>query len=340
MNNCIERKLNIKFTVHHLEKILRRFNINNETVIQLNGFENFVFLFKKYNKEFILRITHSSHRNEEYIWGEINWIDDLASRKIAVAQPVSLNGKKLVEVFKFENGDYFCVIFEKASGREVTIEDWKHELFYIWGKVAGKMHRITKSYSNEINFLHRPKWHEEKYLNPNKYLPPSQNKIIKRYHNLIEEIKNFPLDEKSYGLIHADLHTSNFFLNKKNITVFDFDDSIYSWYIHDIAIILFSALQKNQEFYNRKELPELFWRNFWHGYSSENHLDLYWLKRLPYFYKLREMQIYVNLHRSFDVEKLNSWESDFIKFTKNISSQGNETYYNIEKEYLLLNHQN
>jgi Ser/Thr protein kinase RdoA (MazF antagonist) len=41
-----------------------------------------------------------------------------------------------------------------------------------------------------------------------------------------------------YGLVHGDLNPTNFHVNDNQITLFDFDDCAYKWFINDIAIAL------------------------------------------------------------------------------------------------------
>jgi len=41
-----------------------------------------------------------------------------------------------------------------------------------------------------------------------------------------------------------------------------------------------------------------------HGYRRENTLDSTWLKQIPYFLELREIDRYVVIHRSLDLDDL------------------------------------
>jgi Ser/Thr protein kinase RdoA (MazF antagonist) len=43
---------------------------------------------------------------------------------------------------------------------------------------------------------------------------------------------------------------------------------------------------------------------FLRGYQREVDLEPWWLKEIPHFLKLREIELYAVIHRSFDVENL------------------------------------
>jgi len=100
-----------------------------------------------------------------------------------------------------------------------------------------------------------------------------------------------------------------------NITLFDFDDCVYGWFIYDIAMALFYAAP-----FDSSESPNFareFMPHFMRGYRRENQLDNAWLQELPYFLKLREIELYAIIHRSFDVSHLDDpWVESYMKGRK------------------------
>jgi Ser/Thr protein kinase RdoA (MazF antagonist) len=56
---------------------------------------------------------------------------------------------------------------------------------------------------------------------------------------------------------------------------------------------------------------------FLEGYRRENPIDPFWFNQIPYFLKLREIDLYGVIHRSFDVENINDpWVSNFMNGRK------------------------
>jgi Ser/Thr protein kinase RdoA (MazF antagonist) len=112
-------------------------------------------------------------------------------------------------------------------------------------------------------------------------------------------------------LIHQDAHGGNFFVDDAGrITLFDFDDCAYSWYANDIAIVLFYLITNRAD---ATEVTRKFMPHFLRGYRRESRLDPIWLKEIPHFLKLREIDLYAVIHRSFDVDHLDDpWCAKFM----------------------------
>ena len=61
-------------------------------------------------------------------------------------------------------------------------------------------------------------------------------------------------------MIHQDAHAGNFFVNDKGqITLFDFDDSLYGHFVYDLAMVLFYAVTNRED---AEEFVPLFWEAF------------------------------------------------------------------------------
>lgn len=111
---------------------------------------------------------------------------------------------------------------------------------------------------------------------------------------LIAELHALPKDTDTYGLIHNDFNDGNFTVDYDNgdITVFDFDDSCYFWFMYDIACAweggigrtMFRPLEERRDFMDR------YMEQVMTGYNRENTLSAEWLDRLPLFLRLVQMQ--------------------------------------------------
>ncbi|MBU1878637.1 MAG: hypothetical protein KJ734_06785, partial [Chloroflexi bacterium] len=98
------------------------------------------------------------------------------------------------------------------------------------------------------------------------------------------------------------------------ITLFDFDDCCYCWFVHDIAIVLFYIVMGAED---ELAFTETFLTHFLRGYRRENRLDPRWLNEIPHFLKLREIDMYAIIHRSFDVDNLDDpWCERYMRDRK------------------------
>ena len=299
-----------------LSKLCAAYYIDRKDLQLVGEFENYVYQYTTGNKEYILRLSHSSHRTEELIDAEVHWINFLAQTIKQIPRVHPSQNKTLLEKITIDDSYFVASVFDKAKGRHPhTKEDWTNSLYHQWGKLLGKMHSLTKNYQG-IDERRRPHWHEaDLYENASEILPQNHEVILEKLMEINSALLNLPQSRENYGLIHNDLHMWNFYVNGDEITPFDFDDSQYGWFVQDIAHILFHVAQFNP--LNRFDPPFMqnFIKQFFTGYKTENALQLQDIDLIPYFLKRFELLAYIIIHedRAFD----NPWCANFLKNRKN-----------------------
>lgn len=99
------------------------------------------------------------------------------------------------------------------------------------------------------------------------------------------------------------------------ITLFDFDDCAYSWFINDIAIVLFYIAFDAEElgFSDAASFTHEFLTHFLRGYRRAYSLSPAWLKEIPTFLKLRELELYAVVHRDFQITGVEHWSLEKFK---------------------------
>lgn len=317
----LEREVELQFSNEILFEAAKRFNLSTESLKLLGSFENYVYEGDRNSESYILRLTHSSHRSTNMVLGELEWINHLANNGVSVAKPLySINGKLAEEIFI--DNDYFIVsLFEKAKGellRRSNPEEFNRDLIVEWGKVIGQMHRVTKNFQPSREEFKRPQWHEDELMDFEKYLPVEDKKIVDIGSRLLEYLNKLPMTLDDYGLIHTDVHSGNFFVDEGKITVFDFDDCSYQWFISDIAIALYYTIWWRCNEYSKedkKAFADYFLDAFMEGYVSENKLEDFWVDEMPYFLKLRDLTLYTVLHKKLDINNL---DENYKKLLKDI----------------------
>ncbi len=294
----------------------KRYGVAQGDIEKLGGFESFIFLFKKASREYVLRLSHSLRRSQELIRGEVDWINYLAAGGVSVAGAVmSQNGKLVESIDDGQGGQFLATAFDKIEGRPAREVGWSPGLYRTYGRLLGKMHALTKDYQPKDPLAKRPQWEDSANTECVKNLPGSEALAQKRYWEVMDRVGALPRDRDSFGLIHYDAHSSNLLVDQDGkLCLFDFDDSLYSWFICDIAIVLFyMTAGKEKDIASVKE----FMTHFLQGYAGENKLDPKWLKEIPHFLKIREIDLYAVIHRSFDVDNItNPWVAGFMKGRK------------------------
>lgn len=59
---------------------------------------------------------------------------------------------------------------------------------------------------------------------------------------LRDELATLAVDGSSFGLIHADLHPGNLMVSGSDLTVIDFDDAGFGWFMYELAVALHPVL--------------------------------------------------------------------------------------------------
>ena len=296
---------------------MQRYGVAGGQIRLLDGFESFIYEFEREGVACILRIGHSLRRSEGLIQGEVDWVNYLARGGVSVAQAVRSENGRLVEQFEDGEGECFlATAFVKAQGKPPGKAEWNAELFERYGELLGRMHALTKEYEPADPSWRRPEWDDVAMLEVEGFLPPGEERVVERFQALMEHLEILPRgDSRLYGLIHQDAHAGNLHVDEDGrITLFDFDDCAYSWFMNDIAIVLFYAVMWEED---GAAFTEEFMKHFLRGYGRENEIDAGWLGEIPHFLKLREIDLYAVIHRSFDVENLeDAWCARYMENRK------------------------
>ena len=65
---------------------------------------------------------------------------------------------------------------------------------------------------------------------------PSERQILARLDDILEaRLKAFGTGGERYGLVHADTRLANLLMHDGSVSVIDFDDSGFSWYLYDLG---------------------------------------------------------------------------------------------------------
>ena len=286
-----------------LEPAARLFGVSKDQLGKFDDYEgcaNLVYQYESDGHPRILRISFRSDRTVELIQAELHFVNHLAENGVRVSRPTPSRNGNLVETLQAEGVTFHVVSFIKRRGMRVPDNGYRYregvsinEYFQNWGQVLGQMHRLAKNYKPPSDSIRRPEWHSWEYYSGFPYadkLPVIQ----KKYGRLIAELHALPKDVNSYGLIHNDFNDGNFTVDYDNgdITVFDFDDCCYFWFMYDIACaweggigrVMFRPLAERKDFMDRYMDQVMI------GYSRENTLSDEWLARLPLFLRLVQMQ--------------------------------------------------
>ncbi|HDR7964401.1 TPA: phosphotransferase, partial [Bacillus wiedmannii] len=208
--------------------------------------------------------------------------------------------------------------------------DWNSNIFKNLGKQIGKLHRISKSFEQTMPVKHINDWYENEEYNFLKYIPKKETTIREIASNILTSIKEIQKSPSNYGLIHGDLWLENILVeNNSNLTMIDFQDCEKHFYIFDLAVPIYSAIEYsfagngNIVDYEHSITKALF-----EGYQEENELPKEMIDKFPLFIKLKEIFEYSLMHMYWDKEELTEEQVRIMNLYR-MKIENKYTYINI-----------
>jgi len=278
------------------------FGLKKEALQLVPGYEgcaNLVYEYEHEGQPGILRISFRPDRTAVQLQAELHFVNYLAENGVRVSRPIpSINGN-LLETILIRESPLHIVSFIKGKGKRVPDNNYRYredapieEYFRNWGQVLGQMHALSKRYQPPDGSGKRPDWFElhASSIDFGKLVPERLPVVRERIRSLLDEIRALPRSPDSHALIHGDFNDGNFTVDYTNgdITVFDFDDCCYFWFIYELASAweggigraMFRGLEE------RKAFMDHYMDQVMEGYSRENALPEEWMARMPLFIRL------------------------------------------------------
>ena len=296
------------------------------------GGRNQIFICSKGGeKKFVLRISATGDRTENDYRAETEFVRYLAENGAPVADVIpSVNGK-LVEVIDGDCADsgatgvggvapVFISLFEYAKGMLLADNAYRYrdgaplsEYFFNTGKALGKIHALSKNFE-PVTAPRRPDYFDKynmEYLDrliPDKY-SELKSAIVKR----LAAFRALPTDTQSYGLVHFDFSDGNYHIDMDTgaITVFDFDNCLYCWYMFDLANLWLHNegwTRQESDPHKRFKLMQQCFDLQLQGYKTETELPDELLGKLPLFI---DMVLIENIVDEFECAAREGEELDY-----------------------------
>ena len=282
------------------------------------GGRNVVYTCEKESADAkILRIAFLNDRSREDLLGEVEYIRYLFEHGGSVSNVVSSRKGNLLEEITYNNHTYFISLFEKARGKMLVENNYRYregvpitEYYYNCGKVLGKLHQLSKSYTP----VHRRYSFFDKYTAEyiDGLLPGSLSLLKERMAQLLTALAGLDRNHESFGMVHFDYSDGNYMIDfdTGQITVYDFDNSCYCWYMYDLANLWTHGvgwIQFEQDAGKRKQFMDDYFATVIAGYKSETNIEDSMLERLPLFIQVTLME---NIVDAFEVMRNKEPECD------------------------------
>lgn len=260
-----------------------------DTIEHIGDFGNSVYSFKAAGSTAILRLTNPRDRSQPVNQAELDFLLHLKSSGVQVSIPLPSRRGHLIEPVSVDDTELLASVFDYAPGLVVTPESphWGEAFFRAWGRTLAHIHEATRVFEPIAG---RQRWHwqdEDLIANARRYIPADDTLSLRELDTLQRHLSQLPISRETYGLIHADLGNRNFHYDPDNgITVFDFGNCCYHWFVADITITL-STL---------RHYPERDQYRDWllAGYAEIFPVDLFLFSQHSWFMRLRILYVYLD----------------------------------------------
>ncbi|MGU3436348.1 phosphotransferase enzyme family protein [Actinomycetes bacterium M1A6_2h] len=189
-----------------------------------------------------LRVHRAGYHSLRAIESEHAWIDALRRDNVVRSPAVvrTSSGESVARV-----NDRHVALFEWVDGRS---PDDTPQSFREIGAVSARLHAHARSWRLPARFS-RLTWGFDEQLGPHAHwgkwqdavdLDAAGSDVLRRCVRIIESrVRQFGCGGDRFGLIHSDLRAANLVVDDSGaVTVIDFDDCGFGWYIADLAASL------------------------------------------------------------------------------------------------------
>ena len=234
---------------------LRRYDCHPDASVELlNVSENATFLVSDPGAgPSVLRVHRLGYHTEQEIASELAWMEALRA-EAGVRTPRVLpatDGRRVVTVPEDGGPTRYCVRFEFLPGTEPGGEPagepgsqltGRH--FEELGEITARMHRHARSWARPAWFT-RFHWDYAAAFGEEARwgrwqdglgVGPAERQVLARLDDALHaRLKAFGQGPERYGLVHADTRLANLLVYQESVSVIDFDDCGFSWYLYDLG---------------------------------------------------------------------------------------------------------
>ncbi len=209
--------------------------------------ENVTFRVDDRHRSFALRLARPGYQTPAAIRSEITWMEALRQAGIATPRTVRGSDGEVVQEVMFEGRSRLVVAFDWVAGvplRETMATDPWARL----GEIMARIHRHGREWTPPTGF-ERPAWDLEALVGeqprwgtpcPDGAWPATDRDLLVAARAAVRDrLVALGTGRDRFGLLHADLGFENVLVAADATTVIDFDDCGPSWYVYELASVLY-----------------------------------------------------------------------------------------------------
>jgi Ser/Thr protein kinase RdoA (MazF antagonist) len=276
---------------------LQQWNVKALHIEVASHSENIVYkVLAEDKRQYALRVHRPGYHSLAELVAEQVWTDALNHCGINV--PIASRTRE---------GDYFAAVDCAGSTRYVglvgwlegrTLSDLSLDAHNLCQKLT-ELGRLCACMHNQASDWQIPSGFERHHLNVAGFMgdspfwgqfwevpdltPSQRDLVLVAREKIARQLTAYGEHQRTYSMIHADLHSENLMVDGERLTVIDFDDAGFGWHQYDLAVAL-------HEYRNREDF-EVLQQAMIRGYRQERNITDQDLALLPLFLLVRTLAL-------------------------------------------------
>lgn len=258
------------------------------------GGRNVVYTCEQEGREsLILRVSFLPDRERQDYIAELEYVRYLFEHGASVSNVVNSKKGHLLEEITYDEHTFFICMFVKAKGKLLVENHYQYregvpltEYYYNSGKILGKMHQLSKGYTPVHRRHHLIDNYNGEFID--NLVPESFSLLKEKMVELLNTLQGLDTNQETFGMIHFDYNDGNYSIDfdTGQITVYDFDNSCFGWYMVDLADLWTHGVgwvQFEPDADKRRQFMDDYFQIALAGYTSETQIEDSMLEKLPLF---------------------------------------------------------
>ena len=215
--------------------------------------ENTVFLAEEAGRRLVLRVHRPGYHCLEEIASELAWVAALCeARVLETPAPVRGTDGRLLRTLRLDGVEHVVVAFQHVPGSSPEPQEDLSGWFARLGVVSARLHAHARGWRPPAPFL-RKHWTVETMLGAHGHaqghapghwgdwrhalgLSAGGEALLARAAAGVgTALARYGTAPDRFGLIHGDLRLANLLVDGDGLTVIDFDDCGFGWFLYDFA---------------------------------------------------------------------------------------------------------
>jgi Ser/Thr protein kinase RdoA (MazF antagonist) len=303
-------------TEDEVRSVAALFGVQPEAVTDLGGYHNQVLRLADKGSDVVLRFTPESHRTFRDLNAEIAFLRRLDADGAQVHRPLPSTRDGWIVPLSAQDGSlWYVCCFQAAAGKTWREAEHGSEVFMAAGAALGRFHSLSKEYAAQGVRFQRRDWSENPYVaEASKVLGQVHAALSNKVERIVETVRALPETGETYGLTHGDYLFSNYLVGDGSLTIVDFDDCEFGYYVYDLAVNLFYyVLGGDPTEVPLKEAEGndlLAW--LLAGYLEHVPIGQAELRTLPVLLRLREIDLMTSIAKRFG-QDYSGWTKSFME---------------------------